>query len=209
MRLVLGIFLLAAFIPRANAQKCFCDAASKKAGNVYFLIKANGDAFTFGEGNFRFTTYTPGGGLRIGTNISEEISIQSGVDYFQLNHISTTGYYPYSDHQMIEIPVDFVFRFPNEINRFTPYISLSAVNSIQAKGKYYQETDPLIAPKYTSGYSGFYAGIGGGILIQFSDQAALNFGFGWRQNLAALKESQNLEIYSHQIGVQLGFQYHF
>lgn len=195
---------------RKNSGNCFCDAMSKKKGGWYVSATFN-PAMNYYSGDIKNenkTSLAPG--LKIGTNITEKISVQAGADYYKIANVNRDDFYTKGDFTYLDVPISFIFRFPNEKNGFIPYLGLSAINNIHLKQHYYFDPDTGNTEDVDGlSYNTFYAGIHGGLYFVLKDNFTFFTEINARQSLAGIGKTESVDNYVNQVGLGLGFNLHF
>ncbi|MFZ5553897.1 MAG: hypothetical protein ACOZCO_12345 [Bacteroidota bacterium] len=195
---------------RKGSGNCFCDAASKNKGSWYVSLTFQ-PAMNFYSGdvqNENKTTLAPG--LKIGTNISKKVSVQSGVDYYSISGVNRDDFYTKGDFTYLDIPVTFIIRFPNEKNGFIPYLGISGINNLHLKQRYYFDPDTG-QTEIVNGisYNTFYAGLHGGMFFVLKNNLSFFTEVNVRQSLAGMGKTGAVDNYVNQAGLGLGFNFHF
>ena len=217
---MLFLFVIAFFFSysETNAQRlyskrkgnCFCDAASKKKGSWYISATFS-PAMNYYDGdvkNENKTTLAPG--LKFGTNISEKVSVQAGVDYYSITGVNRDDYFTKGDFTYLDIPITFIFRFPNDKNGFIPYLGISGINNVHLKQHYYFDPDSGQTEDVNGfSYNTFYAGLHGGLYFVLKDNITFFTEINVRQSVAGLGKTEAVDNYVNQAGLGLGFNIHF
>jgi len=189
---------------------CFCDAMSKNKGSWY-VSAIFSPAMNYYDGdvkNENKTTLAPG--LKFGTNISKKISVQGGVDYYKIGNVNRDDFYTKGDFTYLDIPITFIFRFPNEKNGFIPYVGLSGINNLHLKQHYYFDPDTGNTSDLSKlSYNTFYAGLHGGLYFVLKDNFTFFTELNARQSLAGMGKTELVDNYVNQAGLGLGFNLHF
>lgn len=202
------MILLLFSMQKINAQ-CFCESAARKKGNFYAGLRTGYSNYSFGNESLNPDRAIFHSGLRLGTNISDNVSLQTGADLYSFNTLKSEGFYPYSDQVLLDVPIELVFRFPLNNSNITPYFGVAAISKLSLRSKYYSAVQPLAEPEYRKGFAGFYAGLSAGTLILLSENIGLNAGIEIRQNISSPSQNEAAENHIRMAGLFIGFQFHF
>ncbi|MFN3343221.1 MAG: hypothetical protein ACK40M_11020 [Flavobacteriales bacterium] len=211
MRYFLIFLFFLSFRMDAKAQGCFCDAAKHSSGNVHFGLVGRYGLAGFNDGNLNNTRTYFSPGLRIGTHITDALTIQSGVDYYSFTRLNTNNLsYPFHYHSIVEIPIHLIARIAPDNGRIMPYFGLGFSSRFTPKSNYYSSPDNPDNGYTVEEKMSVNADVLAGIWILISDQFSFSAGLEHRQTLLPLvSEGVKAEHLKSFTSAQIGFQIHF
>lgn len=210
-----GITTMAQFSTGAG-QNCFCD--NHGSGISWYVGPATAVGLTYyqpaylGDANNQYAL-----GFRVGANISEKFSFQSGAMYARIDGVGTNiidgatpnEYVPKTYiRTTLLIPVHLVYRFSTR-TRVVPYISGGVTNEFLIR----DHPSDLVKENYMydnrGGYLSAYLEVNPGVAVAVSGKASFYMETYYRHSIPDLfSGSERTNNYIKQLGLGLGLVFH-
>jgi hypothetical protein len=196
-----------------NKGNCFCDAMSKKKGSWYMGPYAMPHINYYNKtSSNNIPKRALSFGLHAGTNITEKVSVQVGISKTTVvKEVERPGnFFPLADYTYLDIPIEFIFRFPKEESGIIPYALVGLNNNFILKQNEYKSVDDEGQETKDGSYNSAYLKFGGGIYFLVSNNVSVFTEPSFSTSLAnAVGDGEEVGNYDSQLGLSIGFNYHF
>lgn len=220
MRKIVVLILVLLVIPTiTDAQRgvkkgkggCFCDAAAKKGAGLYTGLNTFAGFFAYKDAANTENTTGFGPGFHLGTNITKKISIEGGLNYYQLKNLQAPDEFNLSSSiSYLDIPITIVYRIPNDNNGIIPYLAIGGVNNIVLKEERFLDSD-LFETNKINQYEDFFIQAKAGLNIVVANKISLFTGLTLLKSIRSDNaiHSGNVYNFNMRYSLEAGFNYHF